>query len=134
LDLLYQLNSKVTRVSNFGETADGPRADVYLEGEVKGKVSGRFQGVDYGLSRVSGNSGNSGMVVIHVHETIDTADGHVSVLRRGYAIPSDGGFKVKSVCLFQTSSPKLEFLNSTIGLAEGYADDKKVELTVFEVV
>ena len=131
LRLLYRLKSNTTEVSQFGDTHDGPRADVYLEGEVKGRVNGKFHGVDYGLSR---GLKNPGTVVLHVHETIVTDDGPISVMRRGYAVPEGASFHVKATCLFQTASRKFDFLNGTIGVAEGYADGKGVQLSVFEVV
>jgi Protein of unknown function (DUF3237) len=132
LNLLYELLSRTTKVSDFGGTHDGPRADVHLEGEVKGRVSGKFHGIDYGLSRTTGASG---VVVVHVHETITTDDGLISVMRRGYAIPDgDNGYRIRASCLFQTGSKKFEFLNTTLGLAEGHADAEKVELSVFEVL
>lgn len=129
---LYDVRSKTVRVSQFGDTPDGPRADYYLEGKVKGRVKGSFHGVDYGLSRVSKKK--AGPVVLHVHETIETEDGLISVMRRGYAIPDGDRYHIRSTCLFQTSIKALEYLNSTVAVAEGYAGSEGVNFAVFEVV
>jgi hypothetical protein len=128
---LYRLNASVSGVSDFGRTADGSRADVFLEGTVRGRINGKFKGIDYGLSRATGEGG---AVVIHVHETIETNGGLVSVIRRGYAIPDGERYKVRAFCLFQTAIKKLNFLNTVLGLAEGYADAKSVRLSVFEML
>ncbi|MGA2664915.1 MAG: hypothetical protein ABSF83_08230 [Nitrososphaerales archaeon] len=128
LRLLYRVTARPTGVSRFGDTPYGSRSDYHLEGEVVGRVSGRFRAVDYGLAAPKGVH----PVSLHVHETIETDDGLVSVMRRGYVVPEEGRGRVKATCTFQTSSKNLGFLNTTVALAEGYADEKRgLRLSVF---
>jgi len=129
--LLYELDAKISKSIDFGGAADGSRSDVYLEGEVQGRITGKFRGVDYGLAR---GSAKGGAVVIHVHETIATKIGLISVLRRGYAVPAGRRYRVRAFCLFQTGSEELKFLNSTVAFAEGFADSKTVRLSVYELL
>jgi len=127
LRLLYRVTARPIGVSRFGETPYGSRSDYHLEGEAVGRVSGRFRAVDYGLTAPRG----AHPVSLHVHETIETDDGLISVMRQGYVVPGEGRGRVKATCTFQTASKKLGFLNTTVALAEGYANEKGLRLSVF---
>lgn len=127
---LYEVRAKVVRQLELGSTGDATRIDFYLEGEVKGRINGRYTGVDYGS--VMKSLGET--VVVHVHETIETDKGSISSLRRGYAVPQkDGSYKVSAFCVFHTGIKELDFLNKTLGAVEGTAGGGELRLTVYEV-
>jgi len=130
LEELYELRAKIIRSSDFGAMANGSRMDFHMEGEVKGRINGKWSGIDYG--RIRKTMGNA--VILHVHETIETDRGIVSVLRRGYAIPQrDGKYKVRAFCVFETGSKELEFLNTVVAAVEGTAGDGELNLKVYEI-
>ncbi len=131
LELLYELEAKITKSVEIGGGFGAGRTDFHLEGRVAGKISGSYEGIDYG-SMIRTDAGEA--VYVHVHETIRTDGGVISALRRGYAIPSkEGGYEVRAFVLFQTGIPALRFLNWTLGFAEGRAGPDGLRLKIYAV-
>ncbi len=131
LEALYEVTARIVRTSEIGDSGHEKRSDFYLEGEVKGRISGKISGVDYGSAR---RLPGGDVVVIHVHETITTDKGLISVLRRGYAISrADGSYEVRAFCLYRTGIKELDFLNTAVAAVEGTARDGALNLKVYQI-
>lgn len=132
LELLYELEAKIVRTVDIGGGATGGRTDYHMQGQVKGKINGSYEGVDYG-STVKTDQGDA--VYVHVHETITTDKGVIAAMRRGYAVPSKQGqgYDVRASVLFQTKIPELRHLNWTVGFAEGVAGPDGLKLKIYAI-
>ena len=122
-DILYELEAN-WRIISYGDTPLGPRNDFELEGTVKGKINGKFSGVDYGI----GTQNNA--IAVHVHERVVTDDGeNISMFRQGFAVPnSKGTYDIKCFVMFSTGSKKYAWLNTTVAVLEGEGSSNQPNL------
>lgn len=130
LELLYELEAKIVRAVEIGKTNIVGRTDFHMIGVVRGKINGKYEGIDYGLI-VQTDEGDA--VYVHVHETITTDNGVIAGVRRGYAIPVDNQYKVRTFTLHQTSIREFRYLNWTLCIGEGFAGPDGLKLKIYAV-
>ena len=125
-ELLYSLDAKMDMLL-IGSVPDGLRVNFAFVGKVRGKVTGKVEGVDYVLTRPDG------VGCLHIHEVISTEEGElISIEASGYGRPSNevGFYDLEAVISFQTASEKYGWLNSTLATSKGYADTEKGRLNI----
>jgi len=130
LDPLFELEAQVYRTVEIGGAASLKRTDFHLKGKVAGKINGTYEGVDYG-SVFKTKEGE--VVYVHVHETITTDKGVIAGVRRGYAVSTGNGYKVRAFVFYNTSIPEFEYLNWTLCYAEGTAGPDGLKLKISAV-
>ena len=131
-EVLYEMKLKMPPGINIGPVPEGIRIDAPFAGEVSGpSVHGKVDGVDYVLFRPDG------VGRLHIHAVITTDGGDlISVEAAGLMTATpDGRFAIKEVLTYHTGSKELAWLNSIQGLADGFYDMNKSELTakIFKV-
>lgn len=130
LEPLFELEAQIVRTVEVGKTPNVGRTDFHMRGKVSGKINGSYEGIDYG-SMFKTDEGDA--VYVHVHETISTDKGVIAGVRRGYAVPSGSGYKVRAFIFFQTAIPEYRYLNWTVCVAEGTATSEGLKLKIYAV-
>jgi hypothetical protein len=131
-ELVYEYTPRVTRIVEFGESADdilmrktppptrGARFDLYLEGPViAGRLKGSVAGVDYLNVRADGRA------ELHIHAAITTNDGKMVALEAGgVAIPEAETpvFQLREHVNLISSYPELSWVNTLEVWARGIVD------------
>jgi hypothetical protein len=124
LNELYELNVQLQPSIDFGITPEGKREDIPWTGEVRGKINGKYEGVDYLLTR------NDGVRVMHVHGVITVnGDTKISIELTGYVKDtSNERLSLIGALSFWTGSKEFEWLNSVQGIEEGYIDLQSMKI------
>lgn len=124
-ELLFEEKLKFLSVVDIGAVPEGRRVNLPFTGEINGpSINGKIEGTNYVLLRPDG------VAVLHVHAVVTTAGGDpVSVEVRGMstAIP-DGRQAVKGTVTYQTGSKEFAWLNSTLGIVDGFTDLRTMEM------
>jgi len=124
-ELLCEIKAKITDTVII-PVPEGTRANVEVAGTVSGpKVSGTGKGIDYTLIRADSTG------LLHIHAVLTTEEGDlIYVEASGFATPTDqeGRSNIKEAVTFKTASEKYAWLNTTLAVAEGYADMTTGEL------
>jgi len=130
-ELLFEKKLKVTdRV--IIPVPEGTRVNAEVAGTIRGpKINGTTKSIDYVLLRADGTA------LLHIHGVITTEDGDLIYYEgSGFLTPTEqeGRYNAKEAITFQTASEKYVWLNTTLAVAEGYADITTGELYLKQFV
>ena len=138
-ELLYEYTPKITRVVEYGASADalisgqtpppveGARFDIYFEGPITGKLNGTVKGVDYLHIRADGRC------QLDIRAEITTEDGKkISVAADGVAIQEQGSpvFQLKENVTLTSNHPEYSWVNPIQVWAPGTVDVSKGEIRI----
>jgi len=125
LEILFEEKLKFLSVVNIGAVPEGMRLNMPFSGEIDGpSISGKVEGTNYVLLRPDG------VAVLHAHAVVTTVGGDlVSVEIRGLSTTTvDGRQAVKGSVTYQTGSKEFAWLNSTVGIVDGFTDLRTMEM------
>ena len=124
-ELLCEKKLKVTDMVII-PVPEGTRVNAEVAGTVRGpKINGTTKSIDYALFRADGTA------LLHIHGVITTEEGDLIYYEAsGFLTPTEqeGRYNAKEAVTFQTASEKYAWLNTTLAVAEGYADITTGEL------